>query len=86
MNHLHDPQNQTPTTGPALMHQVGPLSLGLREDFKSELESITTEARLRFPATYPKELPRQDSNLEWRYQKPLCCQLHHGEKWGRHLV
>lgn len=19
----------------------------------------------------------QDSNLEWRYQKPLCCQLHH---------
>ena len=23
-------------------------------------------------------LPRQDSNLEWKYQKLLCCLLHHG--------
>ena len=22
-------------------------------------------------------LPDQDSNLEWLYQKQLCCQLHH---------
>ena len=22
-------------------------------------------------------LPGQDSNLEWEYQKLLCCQLHH---------
>ena len=27
-----------------------------------------------FPAF---QLAYQDSNLEWRYQKPLCCQLHH---------
>ena len=28
-------------------------------------------------ATAAKLLGYQDSNLEWRYQKPLCCQLHH---------
>ncbi len=30
-------------------------------------------------------LAHKDSNLECRYQKPVCCQLHHGPIAGANL-
>ncbi len=51
-----------------------PLDDGGQNYFRSGQHSSGSQCRHLIARSW---LGYQDSNLEWRYQKPLCCQLHH---------